>query len=124
MANNKFTSNKKSQIPFDELDENNTCPEGTTIYDEDGAYNDLMEGESAEKKNFTCSNESDIEDTVNFHEDTLLTQPTRKKVVVKTNVNHKCCYGGEWYYFEKGVKQSVPEELKNVLNNAGLLLPI
>lgn len=47
-----------------------------------------------------------------------------KKVKVKLKADHKCNIGGEWYYFSKGGTYTVPENVKNILVEADLLLPL
>lgn len=42
-------------------------------------------------------------------------------VQIRTNQNHKCTIGGVRYIFKKGERQNVPEDVKRVLYNAGLL---
>lgn len=42
-------------------------------------------------------------------------------VQIRTNQNHKCTIGGVRYIFKKGGRQNVPEDVKRVLYNAGLL---
>lgn len=46
-----------------------------------------------------------------------------KKVRVKLNCDHTCCFGGEWYYFTKGKMENVPLELKETLLQSGYLMP-
>ena len=47
-----------------------------------------------------------------------------KMVKIVTNVNHRCCVGGEWYFFTKDEVQIVPQNVKNILREAGLLAPL
>lgn len=111
-----------------EATEDRLCPEGSDIvYDKDGAYSDLLDstteqGESDEEKSFSCSC-SDETDSITFNEDVKEKAPV-KHSYVRTNCNHRCCYGGEWYDFTKGVRVSVPDELKATLLKAGLLMPL
>lgn len=44
-----------------------------------------------------------------------------KMVKIKTKVNHKCTIGGVPYRFVAGVIETVPQEVKDILNRAGLL---
>lgn len=50
-------------------------------------------------------------------------KPT-KMVKILMKENHKCCIGGEWYYLLEGKHYNVPENVKEILNNAGKLLPL
>lgn len=50
--------------------------------------------------------------------------PPIKNVKVRTSCDHRCCIGGEWYDFKKGVQKTVPEEVKATLLKAGLLMPL
>ena len=111
-----------------ESTEERLCPEGSDIvYNEDGAYSDLLDstteqGESSEEKSFSCGC-PDVADGITFKEEVKEKAPV-KHSYVRTNCNHRCCYGGEWYDFTKGVRVSVPDELKATLLKAGLLMPL
>lgn len=50
--------------------------------------------------------------------------PKPRTTSVRTKVNHRCRIGGVTYYFQKGVAQSVPDEVKRVLLKGDLLLPM
>lgn len=43
---------------------------------------------------------------------------------VRTNRDHRCCVGGVWYDFKKGIPIGVPDEVKEILLKAGLLMPL
>jgi len=47
-----------------------------------------------------------------------------KKVRVRLKANHKCNIGGEWYNFIKGGVYSVPDNVREILSRADLLLPL
>lgn len=47
-----------------------------------------------------------------------------KMVKVKLNCNHRCYIGGEWYTFQADKQYNVPENVKNILMGANLLLPL
>jgi hypothetical protein len=49
---------------------------------------------------------------------------SEKKVKIKLNINHRCNIGGEWYDFKKDGEYSVPEGVKEILKEAGLLSPL
>lgn len=45
-------------------------------------------------------------------------------VKVRMRTNHKCTIGGELYQLESGKVYTVPENVKRILNKAGLLSPL
>lgn len=47
--------------------------------------------------------------------------PNTKLVKVRTKENHRCCIGGVYYTFEKGVAQNVPANVKDILQSNELL---
>jgi hypothetical protein len=47
-----------------------------------------------------------------------------KNVKIKMKADHKCYIGGTWYYLLKEKTYTVPEQVKEILANAGLLLPL
>lgn len=58
-------------------------------------------------------------------EEPVKEQPTPVKMVkIKLKEEHKCHIGGEWYVFEAGRQYTVPEEVKYILSQNQLLLPI
>ena len=71
---------------------------------------DTTEEETTEKEN---NNNSGV--TI----DKNINKP--KMVKIKTKVNHKCTIGGVPYRFVAGVIETVPQEVKDILNRAGLL---
>lgn len=50
--------------------------------------------------------------------------PVEKNVKIRPNKNHTCHIGGEYYYFERGKYYNVPQNVKFILENAGLLMPL
>lgn len=60
--------------------------------------------------------------TVTF-EDTKST-PIQKNVKIRPRVNHSCNIGGVAYHFEKGKQYNVPENVKSILLQADLLMPL
>lgn len=52
------------------------------------------------------------------------TPPKSPMVDVATCVDHTCSIGGKRYEFKRGVKTSVPRPIKDILKNAGLLMPL
>lgn len=51
-------------------------------------------------------------------------KPIVKNAKILPKENHSCCIGGVRYYLKKGVQTNVPIEVKEVLNKAGLLMPL
>ena len=45
-------------------------------------------------------------------------------VRIKPNRDHKTYIGNQWYYLSKGKITTVPQNVKDILNKAGLLDPI
>lgn len=57
--------------------------------------------------------------------DANLTQKSAvKNVKIMPNCNHSCCIGGTRYFLKKGVQTNVPQEVKDILNKSGLLMPL
>lgn len=51
--------------------------------------------------------------------------PTKETSVdIATVADHSCFIGGIPYHFKKGVKTQVPRPVKDILRNAGLLMPL
>lgn len=46
------------------------------------------------------------------------------KVKIRMRVDHKCCIAMERYDFKAGKTYTVPENVKRILNKAGLLAPL
>ena len=46
------------------------------------------------------------------------------KVKIRMRVDHKCCIAMERYDLKVGKTYTVPENVKRILNNAGLLAPL
>lgn len=61
--------------------------------------------------------------TVTFEEKTSK-EPVQKNVKVRLKTNHSCVVGGVAYHFEKGKLTNVPLEVKSILLQADLLMPI
>lgn len=43
---------------------------------------------------------------------------------VRMRVDHECYIGGEWYRLKKGSCYNVPDNVKRILGEAGLLSPL
>lgn len=63
-------------------------------------------------------------------EDEVTVKPTEtvskkaQMVKIRMRTNHKCFIGGEWYYLNEGKCYNVPENVKRILDGAGLLAPL
>lgn len=51
-------------------------------------------------------------------------RPVAKNVKIVLIKNHKCSIGGNWYSFTAGKQYIVPENVKTILRDAGLLAPL
>lgn len=49
---------------------------------------------------------------------------TTKMVKVMLSASHRCHIGGEWYTFQANKQYNVPEQVKKILMQSGLLLPL
>lgn len=47
-----------------------------------------------------------------------------KNVKILPKCDHTCCIGGTRYFLKKGIQTNVPQEVKDVLNKSGLLMPL
>lgn len=47
-----------------------------------------------------------------------------RNVRVMLKSDHTCSIGGTRYFFKKGVCVNVPQEVKDILNKSGLLMPL
>lgn len=50
--------------------------------------------------------------------------PATRNVKIRLKKNHSCVIGGERYNFEAGKQVSVPENVKDILMRADMLLPL
>lgn len=95
--------------------------EGST--DEDHTEGDEEDSTDEEKK--TNGGEENKKDDDNFGVTIAPPKnptPTKATTVkVATVCDHSCHIGGKPYHFKKGVPTSVPEPVKQILKNAGLL---
>lgn len=57
-------------------------------------------------------------------EDTQTKTAPERLVKVSLRENHTCSIGGERYHFVKGKQYNVPESVKTILKQAGLLMPL
>lgn len=54
----------------------------------------------------------------------VVQKPAVKNVKILPKENHSCCIGGVRYFLKKGVHTNVPQEVKDILNKSGLLMPL
>lgn len=114
MANtNKFTPKKYGSIGTEVL------PDQTEIDTESTSIDEGHTEKAGDNQGSSDFHDEDV--TMNTSEETR--KPVHN-VKVRTSCDHRCSIGGTWYDFKKGVQQSVPEEVKAILLNAGLLMPL
>lgn len=84
----------------------------------------VVENEKAEEevRRITKKREEEPKEEVKVVQ--VESKPPQKRVKVRLKKDHKCNIGGEWYVFKEGVRQDVPENVKNILGRADLLLPL
>lgn len=90
-----------------------TAPEETTV------NNDTVE-EGVE--NTVDTVEDKVEEVV-ANENIVQKSPV-KNVKILPKCDHTCCIGGTRYFLKKGVQTNVPQEVKDILNKSGLLMPL
>lgn len=90
-----------------------TAPEETTV------NNDTVE-EGVE--NTVDTVEDNVEEVV-ANENIVQKSPV-KNVKILPKCDHTCCIGGTRYFLKKGVQTNVPQEVKDILNKSGLLMPL
>lgn len=83
---------------------------------EETTENDELGGDE-EVSNPSESNDFGV--TIEVPKNTVPTKATTVKVA--TVCDHSCHIGGKLYQFKRGVPTSVPEPVKQILKNAGLL---
>ena len=54
----------------------------------------------------------------------IVQKPVVKNVKILPNCGHTCSIGGTRYFLKKGVQTNVPQEVKDILNKSGLLMPL
>lgn len=75
--------------------------------------------ESPKQEGDETSGDDNFGVTITAPKPTVSTKATTVKVA--TVCDHSCHIGGKPYHFKKGVPTSVPEPVKQILKNAGLL---
>lgn len=69
--------------------------------------------------------ENTVNDTVEVvANDGIVQKPVVKNVKILPKCDHTCCIGGTRYFLKKGVQTNVPQEVKDILNKSGLLMPL
>lgn len=63
-------------------------------------------------------------DEVNFNDNDIGEAPAPKNVRISLKTDHNCVIGGEHYHFVKGKQYNVPYEVKSILKQADLLMPL
>lgn len=113
-----------------------TFTDDGTADDQNGAVDSIInhtaetvsgsdEGDSTDEEAKTDIGEESKKDDDNFGvtiappKNTTPTKATTVKVA--TVCDHSCYIGGKPYHFKKGVPTNVPEPVKQILKNAGLL---
>ena len=119
MANNRFNPKKPKNII-----------EGAEVLSEDSeSLDEILESATSATSGVSnsddfSSEEVSVEETTgNFTDESPKKAPVHN-VKIKTRCDHRCCIGGIWYDFKKGVQCSVPEEVKTILLKSDLLMPI
>lgn len=70
------------------------------------------------------SNDDDNKSEVTFNSDFTEKVPPERNVKVVLGCSHTCTIGGVRYHFEKGKQYNVPMNVKTILRQAGLLMPL
>lgn len=120
-GNKKFTPGPKTTLGTLIEDTEATTEEEKNMGILDSIVSDAGNKEDEEKENFDFGEAENS--SVSFSSE----EPTKgpvSMVTVRTNCNHRCNYGGTWYDFQKGVNKKVPEEVKKVLLDSNLLMPL
>ena len=81
---------------------------------------ETSEGEEVDTSKGQDSFSPSIGDEVSFESNEV----KDTKVKIRLNANHRCCIGGERYYFEEDKVYSVNPNIKRILNKSGLLKPL
>lgn len=64
------------------------------------------------------------EPTVSFKSEPTEKVAPERLVKIKPSVNHTCSIGGEYYELKAGKQISVPENVKFILSQSGMLAPL
>lgn len=96
-----------------------TAPEETTV------NSDTVE-EGVENTVDTVDTVDTVEDKVEevVANESIVQKSPVKNVKILPKCDHTCCIGGTRYFLKKGVQTNVPQEVKDILNKSGLLMPL
>lgn len=117
MAERKFKPKASSNILEGVTPVDSTAPSSTENVTESTPPS------SVEETPVTTTPEVQETPVVTF-EDKASTAPVQKNVKVCTKVNHSCTIGGVAYHFVKGKQTNVPANVKAILLQADLLMPL
>lgn len=98
---------------------------GATVLDT-SAPEEVIETTDTEGVENTVDNVETVEeksDEVISNENIVQKAPV-KNVKILPKCDHTCCIGGTRYFLKKGIQTNVPQEVKDVLNKSGLLMPL
>ena len=95
----------------------------------------LVETENTEVEEPTVENtageeeitvDTEVEETPVVSVEETESVPAKKSKAnrIKMRVDHNCYIGGEWYYLKKGQCYNVDDNVKSILDGAGLLAPL
>lgn len=69
-----------------------------------------------------------VQEEVKVEEEVVIAKvestPIQRNVKVLMKADHRCCIGGEWYFFKEGKQYNVPENVKTILLKADKLSPL
>ena len=70
--------------------------------------------------------DTEVEETPVVSVEETESAPSKKSKAnrIKMRVDHNCYIGGEWYYLKKGQCYNVDDNVKSILDGAGLLAPL
>lgn len=80
--------------------------------------------ETAGEEEITVDTEVEETPAVSVEETESAPAKKSKSNRIKMRVDHNCYIGGEWYYLKKGQCYNVDDNVKSILDGAGLLAPL
>lgn len=101
------------------VDDINTVEEVEKVTEDSATEGDVENPVETVEKEETPKENSNVKVNSNINQ-----KPIVKNVKILPKDNHTCCIGGVRYYLKKGVQTNVPTEVKEILNKAGLLMPL
>lgn len=108
------------ETPVEETEATNTPDEVDVIPTEEKTP--VVEEDKTDE-NSQMEEENEPEVTITF-DDKESTTPAQKNVKVCLKTKHSCAIGGVTYHFEKGKQYNVPVNVKSILMQADLLMPL